>query len=162
MTGQIATAEPKLEFAFDVRLKFENRMRFGPVPAGGFVGFVTVAGGEVSGPRLNGRVIPYSGGDYARMRTDGVVELNAHYLFEASDGTPIYVHNQGYGRAKAAPLALGESYDDAELKEHYFRVTPRFQVPVGTHDWMTKVIFIGKAERRKNPDHTVFRYYVVL
>jgi hypothetical protein len=154
-------SEPRLEFAFDVRLRFENRMRFGPVPAGGYLGFVTIAGGEIVGPKLTGRVIPYSGCDYARMRMDGVVEFDAHYLFEAEDGTPIYIHNQGYGRAKPAPLLPGEQYDDSELEAHYFRVTPRFQAPAGPHEWMTKVVFLGVAERRKNPDHTVVRYYIV-
>jgi Protein of unknown function (DUF3237) len=157
----LATDPPSLEFAFDVELRFENRMRFGPVPAGGFLGFVTIAGGTISGPLLNGRVIPYSGCDYARMRSDGVVELNAHYLFEAADGTPIYVHNQGYGRAKSAALAAGEEYGHAELDEHYFRVTPRFQAPEGRHDWMTRVVFLGRARRYKNPDRTAFRYFVV-
>jgi hypothetical protein len=36
----------------------------------------------VSGPRLNGTVLDYSGADWPIVRTDGVVELNAHYVLE--------------------------------------------------------------------------------
>jgi hypothetical protein len=156
------TYEPKLAPAFDIKLEFDQRMRFGPVPGGGLVGFTAIAGGDVWGERLTGRAVPHSGGDWARIREDGVVEFNAHYLLEAADGTLIYMRNSGYGRAGMRPLAAGESYDAAEMQEHYFRVTPRFEVPTGPHDWLTRTVLLGFGERKKNPDHTVFHYFAVL
>lgn len=156
-----STYRPELEFAFDIKLEFHSRLRVGPNQAGGALGFVGVAGGIIRGPLLNGRIIPNSGGDWANMRADGVVEFRAHYLIEADDGTIIHVHNTGYGRASPAPMAVGDAHDAAELIPHYFRVTPRFEAPVGPHDWLTKVIVLGAGERRPNPDRTVFHYYVV-
>src|SRR5690242_19006014 len=86
----------KLEFVFQIRMLFKERMRLEPTtPMGGRVD-VPPAAGEISGPRLQGTVMPYSGGDYARGRADGVAELNAHYMLQASDGTLIYIHNRGY------------------------------------------------------------------
>ncbi len=38
----------------------------------------------------------YSGADWGVLRQDGVLEANAHYMIEADDGTPIYIHNRGY------------------------------------------------------------------
>jgi hypothetical protein len=101
-------------------------------------------------------------GDWAEMRADNVVVFHAHYLLEADDGTIIHMHNQGFGRAPAQSLAPGQEVDEAERRVHYFRVTPRFEVPVGTHDWLTRTLVIGTAERRKDPDRTVFRYFAVL
>lgn len=152
---------PKLEYAFDLALEFHSRLRFGPTNSGGAVGFVGIAGGRLKGPLLNGRVVPNSGGDWANMRSDGVVEFRAHYLIEADNGTMIHVHNTGYGRAKPEQLAIGESFNASELQEHYFRVTPRFETPVGPHDWLTRHVILGVGERRRDPDHTVFHYYVV-
>src|SRR5262245_1576724 len=93
----MATVEvPGLEYVFSVRIEFKERLRFAPTtPMGGRV-YVPVTSGTVSGPRLQGRVMPYSGGDWARGRADAVAELNAHYMLEASDGTPIYLYNRGY------------------------------------------------------------------
>ncbi|MEO7202833.1 MAG: DUF3237 domain-containing protein [Candidatus Tumulicola sp.] len=152
---------PQLEPIFDIRLEFDQRLRIGPVPGGGHVGFTAIAGGEVCGPRLTGRAIPHSGGDWARIRDDGVIVFNAHYLLEASDGTLIYLRNTGYGRTGMRPLGPGESYEEAERTQHYFRVTPQFDVPVGPHDWLTRTVVIGYGERHENPDHTIFRYFAV-
>jgi hypothetical protein len=59
-----------LEFAFQVRLFFKERVRFEPTtPMGGRV-YVPAAYGEITGPRLQGRVIPYSGADWARGRME--------------------------------------------------------------------------------------------
>jgi hypothetical protein len=137
----------KLEHVFDVRIDFNERRIFGPVSGGASQGYTSVKSGIVEGPRLNGRVVDYSGADWATVRTDGVVELNAHYLLEASDGTLIYIRNLGYVyRADST----------------YFRCTPYFRAPQGPHDWLNRTVIVGGGERRANPDHSVFRYYAVM
>ena len=46
---------PRIEFAFRIRIFFKQRMRFSPTtPQGGRV-YVPPAGGDISGPRLQGR-----------------------------------------------------------------------------------------------------------
>jgi hypothetical protein len=153
--------EPKLEFAFTIRLDFGDRLRIGPKPWGGLVGFVSVAGGTVSGPRFNGRVVPFSGGDYANIRNDGVVDLNAHYLLEADDGTLIYMRNTGYIHT-TAPLIGAEGAMTPPVQNQYFRVTPKFETPVGPHEWLGKTVIVGMGERKTDPDHSLFHYYILL
>ena len=70
----------QLEHVFDVRIDFHERRIFGPVSGGAKQGYTSVKGGLVEGPRLNGKVVEYSGADWAAVRADGIVELNAHYL----------------------------------------------------------------------------------
>jgi hypothetical protein len=157
-----------LEFVFQVRLFFKERMRFEPTtPLGGRV-YVPPASGDIRGPRLQGTVMPYSGADWARGRSDGVAELNAHYMLQASDGTPIYINNRGflYGRGEdGRPLLLSEEQKKAEgfkiKRDTYFRITPVFDAPVGPHDWLTRTIIVGRGRRVADPDHTVFDYYAV-
>lgn len=99
----------RLEFVFRVRILFKERILFAPTtPSGGRV-YVPPAGGDVFGPRLNGRMAPYSGADWARRHSDGASELNAHYMLEADDGTPIHIHNRGflYGRGPDGPCRRG-------------------------------------------------------
>ena len=68
---------PALELAFKVRPDFGDgpRTRFAPAGQPFTRGFVAVIGGEVSGPRLTGRVVPYSGGDWPRIWDSGLVPI---------------------------------------------------------------------------------------
>lgn len=155
---------PAFEHAFDLHLDFHSRLRF-PLEGGSEFGFVGVAGGTVEGPLLSGKVMPNSGGDYAHIRPDGTVEFNAHYLLEAQDGTVIYLYNRGYGNRNREAYMLEQDEQTNQVKTvasaYYFRVTPSFKAPPGPYDWLNRNVVIGVAERHFEPDHTVFRYYLV-
>ena len=146
-----ANFEVKLAHAFDVRMNFYKRVIFGPVSGGARQGYVSFKDGIVKGPRLNGRLMEYSGADFAVVRADGVVETDAHYMIEADDGAPIYIHNRGY-IYNTQPDAPGPAY---------FRCTPYFRAPVGKHDWLNRTVIVGGGERHQDPDYTIFRYYSV-
>ena len=147
----LADFDVKLVHAFDVRMNFHKRVVFGPVSGGAKQGYVSFKDGVIKGPRLNGKLMEFSGADWATVRMDGVVETNAHYMLEADDGTPIYIQNRGY-IYNTQPNAPGPAY---------FRCTPYFRAPVGKHDWLNRTVIVGGGERHENPDYTIFRYYTV-
>lgn len=157
----------RYEHAFDIRLNFDRRWRLGPVYGGGEQAYTSVGEGSiVSGPRLNGVVVDYSGADWPIIRHDGVVELNAHYMIRAQDGTLIYIRNLGYVHG---PLhANGQSPDEEPAIPRYFRCTPYFRAPEGPHHWLNRTVLVGVGQRRPklapedDPDHSLFRYYAVL
>jgi hypothetical protein len=153
--------QPTLEFAFRVRLEFAagERLRFQPAFAEFRRGFVSVLGGAIEGPRLKGRVVPQTGGDWPRLWASGLVEFDARYLLEASDGTPILIHNTGLAYSSPEVMARLEAGERVEAEATYCRITPRFEVPRGPHEWLARSIFVGTGERRG--DHSLFEYYVV-
>ena len=152
---------PALELAFHVRLDFAPgpRTRFTPAHTSFTRGFVGLAGGEVSGPLLQGRVMPGSGGDWPRMWAGGLIEFEAHYMLEAADGTPIYIHNRGIAYSAPEVVARIEAGQPVAPEDTYLRITPRFEAPAGPHEWLTRTMFVGVAERRG--DSTFFDYYRV-
>jgi Protein of unknown function (DUF3237) len=152
--------ELKTEFAFQVRVDFKERVMLGETPRGGR-GFVPCVGGWVEGPRLKGKVVARSGADWAYVRADGVIELNAHYMLEADDGTPIYIQNRGYLYRHAGDNVpvRGPGGDKVPT---YFTITPTFDVAKGKHDWLARTIIVGQGARHTEPDHTIFTYYAVL
>lgn len=154
----------RAEHAFDIRINFDRRWLFGPVSGGAQHGYTSVgAGGTVSGPLLNGTVVDFSGADWPVVRADGVVELNAHYLLEAADGTRIYLRNQGYVHG---PIRASAAAGGGEIAP-YFRCTPYFRAPEGPHEWLNRTVLVGIGERRPRlrpddpPDHSLFRYLVI-
>lgn len=145
-------ADCKLEHVFDIEVFFgADRTIFGPLPGGGNQGYTPPIGGTISGPMLTGTVVPHSGADYPMVRADGVIELNAHYLLKAEDGTLIYIMNKGY----LVPGGAGST------QPRYFRITPYFRVPEGPHDWLSRTCIVGGGERRSDPDRSLFRYYAL-
>lgn len=152
---------PSLELAFRARLDFGEgpRLRFEPAAKAFTRGFVAVVGGEVNGPRLSGRVVPYSGGDWPRIWASGLIEFEAHYMLEADDGTPIYIHNRGIAWSDPEVVARIEAGESVDPGETYCRITPIFEAPPGPHDWLNRTVFVGVAERVGAS--TAFDYYAV-
>lgn len=159
---EVAVRAPRLEHVFDVRINFDKRWQFGPLPGGGNQGYTSVLSGTVRGPKLQGRLVEHSGADYATVRADGVVELNAHYLLEADDGTRIYIRNQGYVHG---PLPAREDGSDDVAIPRQFVCTPYFRAPVGPHDWLNRTVIVGRGVRQPaatdDQDHSVIYYWAV-
>lgn len=153
----------RYEHVFDIRINFDRRWTTGAIHQGGPNHGYTSVGADcaVSGPRLNGKLVDHSGADWPVIRTDGVVELNAHYMIQTDDGALIYIRNMGYvhgplQRPGHAPLTP------------YFRCTPYFRAPDGPHEWLNRTVIVGVGQRRPKltpddaPDHSLFHYYAVL
>jgi Protein of unknown function (DUF3237) len=95
-------AAPQLEFAFQIRIDLGERVFFGPLARGGQQGFVAVQGGEITGPKLQGRVIPGTGGDYPYVWPDVIDRLLA---YEPVDPSSYYMRMTPSFEVPAGPHA---------------------------------------------------------
>jgi len=160
--------EPKLEFAFEVRIRFYRTPKIENIPHGGDRGYVGVEGGSFEGPNIKGTVVPNSGGDYAHFRPDGVTSFEAWYLLEVDDGTRILLNNHGYSWFKDAEAEKEWKAIESGKKEgtavdpagYYMRTFPTFQTSKGKHDWLTKTVIVGSGARELGGN--VIRYYKVM
>jgi Protein of unknown function (DUF3237) len=158
-----ATPGIGLRWAFSATVFFADRVMINTMDSPAGRGYTSVGGGEIWGPRLQGRVLPHSGADYYKTT------FNTYYMFQAADGALIFIHNRGTMRRFAAPYEPGKPLAPppaAPAKQDSvwtrFRATPLFTAPVGPHDWMNRTVFVANSQRQSNPDHTVFTYYEVL
>jgi hypothetical protein len=158
--------EPKLQFAFEVRLRFARVQNIAAMPTGAGRGAVYVDSGEFEGPHLRGKAVPNSGGDYSLFRPDGVLAFDARYMLEENDGTLILLYNRGYlwgrkpdtiERLRAMAFAGGPY---VAASEYYLRAFPTFEVETGKHDWLMRYVFVGIGERHR--DGNLIRYYALL
>lgn len=158
-TEKALRLQPSLEYAFTIELQLTSAIYMGNSTAGPQRVTIYVKDGRITGPRLRGKVVPMSGGDFASQRTDGVIDFDARYILELDDGTFVYFQNKGFrwGTPEAmAKLKQGMPVADSE---YYMRVTPRFEVRPGPHDWLAKTVFVGIGE--KTPGGNRIHYYIV-
>ncbi|MFT6451159.1 MAG: hypothetical protein ACJA06_000640 [Halocynthiibacter sp.] len=132
---------PSLSLAFTIRAQIAAPIGSGP-SLGGTRLHIAITGGEITGPRLQGRVLP-GGSDWPLLRADGATQIEALYSIEASDGTPIIVRNNGLRTSTpeiAAKMRTGELLDPSQ---YYFRSTPTFDAPDGPHQWLRETVFVA-------------------
>lgn len=121
----------------------------GPAPQGERR-FVPLGGGTVEGPELNGRLVE-GGVDWQWQRSDGVLEIAAHYVIRADDGGLIEVRSDGlrHGPAEVMQrLARGEEVDPGE---YFFRTLVRFTTgaPAWLHLNRVMALAVGRREARR-------------
>ncbi|CAN5486128.1 hypothetical protein BH09PSE4_BH09PSE4_03930 [soil metagenome] len=152
---------PLMEHAFTVAIDLTGIRWVSPTTMGASRAAIYAASGTVVGPRLNGKVIPMSGGDFPLLRPDGVIDFDARYLLEADDGAIIYMQNRGYRWPRSPEIGERMTRNEpVDHSEYYMRVSPKFDAPAGPHEWMSKHVFVGVAE--KIPGANRIHYFVVL
>ena len=152
-----------LRWAFSARVFFADRVMINTMDSPAGRGYTSVGGGDIWGPRLQGRILPHSGADYYKTT------FTTYYMLQAADGALIFIHNRGTMRRFAAPYERGKPLEPPPAPPAKqdsvwtrFRATPVFTAPLGPHDWMNHTVFVANSMRQSNPDHTVFNYYEVL
>lgn len=146
-----------------LRHVFTIRAQIGAIGAGGTgpLGVrqhIPITGGEVSGPALQGRILP-GGSDWALVRADGASFIDARYTVEAQDGTLIYVQSRGLRVSSPEVLARMRAGQPVDPSEVYFRGAPSFEAPEGPHGWLNRRLFVATVARE--PDGVCLQVFQV-
>ena len=150
-------APPRLDFVGTVEAEVAAPLLLGA----GAVGerrIVPILGGRVSGPRLQGEILP-GGADFQLIRPDGVAEIEARYALRLADGALVYVVNRGLRHAAPEDMARLLRGEPVPPERVYFRTAPAFETASPVHAWLQRGLFIGFGERR--PASVLVRIYAV-
>lgn len=104
--------------------------------------------GTVDGPDMSGTVAP-GGVDWQRVRPDGVVEIDAHYLIVTAEGENIEVHSHGVRSAApevAARMLRGEIPDPSE---YYFRTFIRMHTSAPRWSHLNQTVALSRGRRKE-------------
>jgi hypothetical protein len=129
----------KLEHVCSLKYLLAEPEIIGPVGEG--LRLITpIAGGEVTGPRLSGKIRP-TGADWATIRRDGVVVIDVRATLETDDGALIQLTYTGRGD-------LGEGGYESFLRGDPVPVVPLRIVPVmqcshPDYAWLDRPQFVG-------------------
>jgi hypothetical protein len=149
---------PQLEYLFRASVAVATPRALGKTPIGERR-IIDITGGEVSGPKLAGRILP-GGADWQLIRTDGVAVLEARYTIEAADGALVYVQNFGYRHGPAEVLAQLLKGEDVDPARYYFRSTPVFETSAPALDWMNRTIAVCSGVRTR--DRVILDFHALM
>ena len=141
-------SELETEFLFEARIPLTNAMHVGQTPDG-YRMIVNVAGGHFEGPHLRGEVIPMSGADWSRIRSDGNGALDVRMCLKTGDGAILYVHWHGLMVASEEhrdyALDFAKPDDPQGAARYYFRTSPQIETGDKRYGWLNNLICVTKS-----------------
>jgi hypothetical protein len=129
----------------------------GEMPEGIRVTFYST-GGEITGPKLRGRLKPV-GGDWMTVRRDGTAVMDVRTTFETHDGALILVTYQGIadlGEAGYERFLRGELPPTVNL-----RMSPRFVTSHPQYLWLNRLFCFGVGEYHAASNDARYDVYMV-
>ena len=136
---------PRLEHLCDLRVEVDPVIDAGSGPFG-VRRVVPIIGGQVTGARMRGRVLPV-GADFQLVTGGTTAHLDARYLIELDDGATVFVHNTALRYASPAnheKLLRGETVPPEEV---YFSGQPRFETGDPRWAWLSDRQFVARGRR---------------
>jgi Protein of unknown function (DUF3237) len=129
----------------------------GALPEGFRVNFY-LAGGEVGGPAVRGKLRPV-GGDWMTVRRDGVAIVDARATIETEDGALIFMTYPGM-------IDLGEDgfdrFQRGELAPVVqIRIAPKLSTAHAKYLWMNRLQYLGIGEYRPAMREARYDVYAV-
>lgn len=158
-TRSLAMTELKSRYLFTITMKLPPVFELGDTPAGNRRVF-TVSGGEFTGDRLRGEVLPQASSDLLLVRADGSFQQDVRLILRTSDGALILMTYRGVRYASAevsARIARGERVAPSD---YYLRTAPFFETSSAKYSWLNKIVSIGVGERQ--PDGVSYEVFEIL
>jgi Protein of unknown function (DUF3237) len=144
---------------FTLTMTLHPFVQLGDTPAGNRR-IIPVAGGEFTGDRLRGDVLPLAGADLLLERADGSFQQDVRVILKTVDDALILMTYRGVRHATPevrARLARGESVPPSE---YYLRIAPFFETSAPAYAWLNTIVTVGVGERQ--PNGVTYRLFEIL
>lgn len=128
------------EFVFNAKLREALPIGAGPI---GTRNYLDVINGEVTGERLNGKIL--GGGEWALIGPDGFLRVDVRLQVQTHDDAFLYVQYVGLlGLDEKAQTALAQGTGTG-FGEQYFYVNPRIETGDERYAWLNTTFFVGEG-----------------
>ena len=118
--------------------------------------FFGVTGGELTGDRLQGKIL--GGGEWGLLGPDGFIRVDVRLQVETHDGAFLYLQYVGLLNMDEAVQNALATGSETDFDGTYFYINPRFETGDERYAWLNTTFFIG--EGRITPDRSVeYRVY---
>jgi len=138
-------APPELEFLASLAVEVAPPVEVGRT-RNGLRRVIPISGGTVTGPELNGRILP-AGADFQLITSETSSDLDARYVIETDGGDRLFVMNAAYRTGSAEDIAALVRGEEVPAERVYFRCSPRFEVAGERWAWLESTVVIGSGRR---------------
>jgi Protein of unknown function (DUF3237) len=107
---------------------------------------VAINGGQVSGPKLQGEVVP-GGVDWQWQGADGVLDISARYLLRLADGALVEVQSTGLRHGSPEAMARLMSGQPVASGEIFFKTHMRFTTGHASWLHLNRTLAVAVATR---------------
>jgi hypothetical protein len=121
--------------------------------------------GTFAGPKLKGVVIPVSGGDWSRVRSDMSIAIDVRLCLATHDGANIYLTYQGILAADSPQdfqymIDFSKKDDPAgAASRYYYRTTVQFETGDERYAWLNRTVAIGSG--RSGDDCAIYEIFAI-
>lgn len=155
----ITLPAPSLEHLCNLEVVVGAPVEVGLTPQG-LRRMIPIEGGTVSGPHLNGHIVP-GGADFQLIVSEGMVaHLDARYVIELDDQSRVFVSNRALRVASAEDSARLRRGEPVAPENVYFRCQPSLEAVDEKWHWLNNCQVIGSGQR--TPDRVLLSFYRVL
>jgi hypothetical protein len=133
-------------------LVIEIRVR-SPVDLGGGRRFITFEGGTFKGHGgLEGTAgtVLEGGIDWQNVRSDGALEIDAHYTLQSDRHEPIEVRSRGIRKASGAVAERITRGERVPPDEYYFRTHIQLSTWALRLGWLNDILAVATGERERD------------
>ena len=119
-----------------------------------------VSGGDFSGERARGTVLPVIGSDLLLSRPDGSSQQDVRLILKTDDAALILMTYRGVRHATPevnGRLARGEAVLPSE---YYLRTAPFFETSSEKYSWLNRIVTVGVGERTSSA--VVYQIFEIL
>jgi hypothetical protein len=103
---------------------------------------IAAVGGRITSGKFGGEALT-PGGDWLRIRHDGIFELDVRATLKLDDDSLVYITYGGVIVVSQEVFARIVQGEDVNPAEYYFRTTPRFETGSTKYGWLNNVIAVG-------------------
>jgi hypothetical protein len=149
---------PHLTFVYRLEAALGQPLDLGDIAAGRRR-IVPLTGGVVTGPRVNGTLVPGASADWQVLEPDGTARGDIRYTVQTDAGDLLYVQSRSVRHGPAEVLARLARGEAVGADEYTFRTTTQIETGAAELSWLNKGVFVAVGGR--SPAGVVYEVYLV-
>ncbi|MEN9684044.1 MAG: hypothetical protein RLZZ427_1795 [Pseudomonadota bacterium] len=138
--------QPSLEFVCEFAVTVSAPQELGDCGAG-TRRIIPIAGGSVTGPALNGRILGV-GADWQTVEPGTIARLDARYAIETDDGALIEVTSQGIRHMPADVAARVQAGEAVPFSDYYMRTVIWLNSSHPDYTWVNRAMFLASGGKQ--------------
>src|SRR5215469_4672749 len=136
----------KSSHVFTITMKLPPTLDVGDTPVG-TPGTFTVSGGQFTGDRLRGEVLPQGSSDFLLLRADGSYQQDVRLVLQTEDQQLILMTYRGVRHASKEVDARRARGEQIAPSQYYLRTAPFFETASAKYAWLNKIVSVGIGDR---------------